>query len=46
MPLSILLLLPPSSECADNNNDYNQLNVRTMSMIMATRVTLQWHDEW
>ena len=33
----ILLLLPPTSVRArDDNNDYNKLNVRTMSMIMTT----------
>ena len=27
---------PPSVRARDDNNDYNKLNVRTMSMIMAT----------
>ena len=41
----ILLLLPPSSECADDNNLYNKLNVGTMSMIMATIKDDHYNDE-
>ena len=46
MPSLILLLLPPSSKCADDNNEYNKLNVRTMmSMIMATMKDDHYNDE-